>query len=103
MERKHKHILEIARALYFQAGLSTNYWGECVKIDVYLINRMPTKVLDLKSHFEVLHGMKQDLNHLRSFGCLCYVATSIAGRDKFMPRSQACIFIGFLVLKKLTK
>ena len=29
VERKHKHLLETARAITFQAGLPKYFWGEC--------------------------------------------------------------------------
>lgn len=61
VKRKHKHILETARALYFQSGLGIAYWAECVKTVVHLINRIPSKVLHNKSPFEVLHNKPPNL------------------------------------------
>lgn len=52
VKRKHRHILEVARAVRFQANLPIRFWGECVLSAAYLINRLPTPVLKGKSPYE---------------------------------------------------
>ena len=48
VKRKHRHILETARALKIQANLPPKFWGECVLSAVHIINRLPTPLLSFK-------------------------------------------------------
>ena len=103
VERKHKHLLEVSRASLLQSSLPIKFWGECVLTAAYLINRMPTKVLKGKTPYELLHGQPPSFDHLRSFGCLCYMGTPKQGRDKFHPRAKPCVFLGYPFGKKAYK
>lgn len=51
VERKHRHILNVARALLFQASLPTYFWGECVSTVAYLVNYTLTTILSGKSPY----------------------------------------------------
>lgn len=86
VERKHRNVLEMARALRFQAGLPLKFWGDCVLTATYLINRIPTVVNGSVSPYEKLFKIKPDYGHLRTFGCLAMAYNPNLNHDKFAAR-----------------
>ncbi|KAJ9540013.1 hypothetical protein OSB04_026519 [Centaurea solstitialis] len=100
VERKHRHILEVARALRFEAGLPIEFWGECVLTAVYLINRLPSNVNKNKTPCEILLKKEPTYDHLRVFGCLAYAHNNRQSKDKFDERGRPCVFVGYPVAQK---
>ncbi|KAJ9551410.1 hypothetical protein OSB04_015455 [Centaurea solstitialis] len=99
VERKHRHLLNVARALRFQAHLPVSFWGECILTAAYIINKLPTPNLRYKSPHELLFGSPPDYNNLRVFGCLCF-ARNINIKNKFDARANPGIFVGYPYGKK---
>ena len=92
IERKHRHLLNVGRALRFQANLPLKFWGESLLTATYLINHLPTPILNHKPPYELLYGKPPTYNHLRAFECLCY-ATTLQPLTKFSPQARLCIFV----------
>jgi len=99
-ERKHRHILNVARALRFQANLPIQFWGECVLTAAYLINKTPSRLLKGRSPYEVLFNCKPSYSEIRVFYALCFARHNPRIKDKFASRSKKCVFLGYPFGKK---
>ena len=99
-ERKNRDLLEKTRALMLQTNVPKRFWSQAIQTAAYIINRLPSSVLNSKSPFEVLKGRKIDINHLRIFGCTCFVHVQSKDRDKFDPRASKCVFLGYSSTQK---
>ena len=62
---------------------------------VYLLNRLPTKALDFKTPYEVWHGVKPIVEHLKVFGSICHAHVSEMKKNKMDHKSEICIFVGY--------
>ena len=104
-ERKNGHLLDQTRALLFQNHVPKRFWGEALLTATYLINRLPTKILDSKSPMEVLSSFYPHLdptNKLqpRIFGCVSFVHVHSNERRKLDPRAVKCVFLGYSTTQK---
>lgn len=95
VERKHQHLLNVARSLLFQSKVPIQFWGECLATATFLINQVPTPSLKDKSPYELLHNKLPDYNSFKVFGCLYHVAIPMHQRNKFSVRSFPAVFMGY--------
>ena len=53
-------LLQLARALLFQAHLSKYFWDHDILMSTYLINRLPSSLLAWKSPYDILYKRHLD-------------------------------------------
>ncbi|PKU70985.1 Retrovirus-related Pol polyprotein from transposon TNT 1-94 [Dendrobium catenatum] len=99
-ERKHRHILDLTRALLHESHLPNRFWAEALSTAHYLINLLPSKPINLHSPYQRLHGQTPTYTHLRVFGCLCFPWLKPYTTSKLSPRSTPCTFLGYSPLHK---
>ena len=85
-EMKNGHLLNTTRALLFQGNVPKSYWGETALTATYMINRIPSRVLDNKIP--------------KVFRCSAFVHVHSQHRDKLDPRAIKCVLLGYSSIKK---
>ena len=95
MERKHWHILVTTRALQIQFNVPLSFGGDYAFTAIYLINRLPSPLLNNKIPYELLFNKTPSYSHLRTFGCLCYATNINPHKHKFYPRARKSLFLGY--------
>nr|KYP72342.1 Retrovirus-related Pol polyprotein from transposon TNT 1-94 [Cajanus cajan] len=81
-ERKNRHLLETTRTLLLHGHVPQPFWDDVVLTACYLVNRMPSSVLN------------NQISH-RVFGSTCFVHNHSPGLDKLSAQSHKCVFLGY--------
>jgi len=106
-KRKNKHLLNTSGAVLFQEKVPKNYWGEVVFAVAYMINRLPSHILENKV---LLKPLKENSLTLRSqmaslleyLGAqLLYISTAKI-ETNLIPGMLDVSFVVIQQLKKVT-
>jgi glycosyltransferase involved in cell wall biosynthesis len=96
LRRKHRHIVEVGlSSLLSRASMPLKFWDEAFIAATYLINRIPTKLLNYSTPLETLFHEKPDYSALRIFGCACWPNLRPYNTRKLEFRSKRCAFVGY--------
>jgi len=95
-ERCNRSVMEMARAMLYNARLDLKFWPDAVATATYLKNRSAHQALEGVTPEEVWSGKKPDVSHLHVFGCTGYVHVPKKERSKLDAKTRACIFLGYV-------
>jgi hypothetical protein len=95
VERIIHSVNNVICTLLIQTSLPVRYWAEGLHTATYLLNRLPTMMIQAACPHLVLFGSAPSYEHLRVFGCTCYPNTTATVPHKLSPRSTRCVFLSY--------
>jgi hypothetical protein len=93
-ERIIRSVNIVICTLLIQASLLRRYWVG-LQTATYLLNRLPTTVIQAACPHLALFGSALSYEHLHIIGCTCYPNTIATMPHKLSPRSTRCVFLGY--------
>jgi streptogramin lyase len=86
----------------FQMNVPKYLWSEAVMTAAYLINRMPSRILGMKSPAELLLGSREFKVPPRVFGCVCFVRDHRPSVGKLDPQAVNVFLLAIRLPKRDT-
>jgi len=104
VERKNRSLEELTRTMLSESSLPKYFWVEAVNTSCYVMNRVLIRPILKRTPYEIFNGRKPNINHLRVFGCSCFVLNN--GKEslgKFDEKANLGIFIGYSLTSRAYK
>jgi hypothetical protein len=99
-ERKNRSLVETARCLMIQSGLSASFWAEAILTANHIRNRCPSRSLRGEIPFKMWTRRTPIVSYFRKFGTTAFALDKTPRKGQFDSRSKKCIFIGYSVQSK---
>lgn len=109
IERVNRTVEERVRALLFNSGFPSSYWGLAAQCASYLYNRTPHATLGFITPYEKVHSSPPDVSNIRIFGSRTAVHNPIIPKgNKTQARANVHYLVGYtptgyLTLDPITK
>lgn len=100
VKRKHRSLLNVARALRFHSSVPINLWGDCILSAAHILNRTPSTQLNGLTPYEVLFFQPPIFTELKVLGCLCFASVVPRPTDKYALKAIKAVFFGYPFAKK---
>lgn len=94
-EREMRTIVEAARSMLHSKKLDLKFWAEAVNCAVYVLNRTGPSPVDAKTPYELWYHKKAEINNLRVFGSKVYAHVPKVKRQKWDPKANTGLFLGY--------
>jgi hypothetical protein len=85
----------VGLALLANASMPLKFWDEAFLIATFLINLLPSKVINFDNPAQRLLRETPDYNSLRTFGCACWLNIRPYNNRKLCFRSIQCVFLRY--------
>jgi GAG-pre-integrase domain len=79
--------------LMSKAELSRSFWGFALETTIFMLNRVPSKSVE-RTPYELWFGRIPNVYFIKIWGYEAYIKRLMS--DKLSPRSDKCIFVGYL-------
>ena len=87
--------MEVGLTLLAHASMPLKFWDEAFLTAVFLINRLPSRVINNETPFYRLFGKEPEYTSLRTFGCACWPHLRPYNTKKLAFHSKQCVFLGY--------
>nr|ABB47078.1 retrotransposon protein, putative, unclassified [Oryza sativa Japonica Group] len=95
VERKNRTLIEMARTMLDEYGVSDSFWAEAINTACHATNRLYLHRLLKKTSYELIVGRKPNVAYFRVFGCKCYIYRKGVGLTKFESRCDEGFLLGY--------
>ena len=100
VERKNRHLLEVAWSFLFARNVTKIHWADVVLVATYLINWMPSKIGVNRAPLESLKGFFSieyfpNSTPSKVFGLVAFVHIQAKSGSKLETRALKCLFVGY--------
>jgi hypothetical protein len=101
VERKNRRLLDVTRCLLSHMHVPKHFWTDGVLTTCYLVNKMPSSVLEGASSYSLLYPSSSPFSlPLKVFKCVCYLYNLGPGFDKLNSRATKCVFFEYSTTQK---
>ncbi|KAJ9566220.1 LOW QUALITY PROTEIN: hypothetical protein OSB04_002186 [Centaurea solstitialis] len=95
VEGKNRTLVEAARTTLAFSKLPLHFWAEAVASACFTQNRSLITKRFMKTPYEFVYNRPPSIKFFKVFGCECYVKNDKDNLDKFSPKGDEGVFIGY--------